>query len=208
MRHPASIRATAAEPPAVGGVCAVKGAERLAVELERRTLHGLVCEYDQALEWVDEDLRRRLRRPLFALRDLKGRWGQWSEVRREIVLSRELVHGYPWGAVREVLRHEMAHQLAGAIDGGRGTPHGEAFRQACRMLRADPAAAANYRRLDADGASRPSRRWTASGSRSANYSPWPTAPTPTKRPVPCARPASSWSATPARVIRAGGRNAT
>ena len=123
----------------------MKNARVLQVELERRILHGLACEYDEALGMLDDGLRARMVRPLFALRDLKGRWGQWVADNREICLSRNLVLKYSWGAVREVLRHEMAHQLAALIDRHDGRPHGEAFREACRRLRADPAATANYR---------------------------------------------------------------
>lgn len=131
----------------------MRESERLDVELERCILRGLACEYDQALEWIDDGLRRRMRRPLFVIADLRGRWGQWSASRREIALSRELVRGYPWGAVREVLRHEMAHQLAGVLDGDGGRPHGEAFHRACHLLRADPAATAGYRKIDDAGPS-------------------------------------------------------
>jgi hypothetical protein len=126
----------------------VTAAARLGAELERRVLYGLGREYDLALGLLDGALRRRMPRPLFALSDLTARWGQWCGRRREIVLSRELVFNYPWGAVREVLRHEMAHQLAECLDGGAGKPHGSAFFRACRLLRADPAAAASYRVLN------------------------------------------------------------
>ena len=126
----------------------MNGASVLQAELERRILHGLACEYDEARGLLDDGLRQRLRRPLFALGDLKGRWGQWVADKREICLSRDLVLKYSWGAVREVLRHEMAHQLAALIDRHNGRPHGEAFREACRRLRADPAATANYRMPD------------------------------------------------------------
>ncbi len=121
--------------------------KRLEAELERRILYGLACEYDLALDLLEASLRSRLPRPLFAVRDLKSRWGQWSGALREIAVSRDLVLHYPWGAVREVLRHEMAHQLAEVLDEGPGAPHGAAFAQACRLLRADPAAAASYRAL-------------------------------------------------------------
>ncbi len=117
-------------------------------ELEKRILKGLGCEYEEALSFLEPPFRDRLARPLLRLGDLKGRWGQWAPERREICLSRELVFNYPWGAVREVLRHEMAHQLAGLISSSDHRPHGEAFREACRRLRADPAATANYRALD------------------------------------------------------------
>jgi hypothetical protein len=120
----------------------------LQCDLEKRILDGLACEYRQALSCLEAPLRRRLAPPLLRICELKGHWGQWVPERREIRLSRRLVTEYPWGAVRDVLRHEMAHQLAGLMDAGDSRPHGAAFRQACRLLRADPAASAAYRPLD------------------------------------------------------------
>ena len=136
--------------------------EPLQADLERRILNGLACEYDASLHFLDGPLRARMVRPLLRLSDLKGRWGQWVPERREICLSRNLAMHYPWGAVREVLRHEMAHQLAGLMAANDHRPHGAAFREACRLLRADPAASANYRALDrrANGpAALPEDRW-------------------------------------------------
>lgn len=44
----------------------------------------------------------------------------------------------------ETLRHEMAHQYVDEVLGGRDdAPHGTAFRNACRLLRVDPAASGN-----------------------------------------------------------------
>jgi hypothetical protein len=55
----------------------------------------------------------------------------------------------------------MAHQLAGIISPDHHRPHGAAFREACRLLRADPAASAGYQVLDplaASAASAPEDR--------------------------------------------------
>ena len=46
---------------------------------------------------------------------MTSRLGQWSPARREICLSRQLVENHPWDEIREVLRHETAHQLADAV---------------------------------------------------------------------------------------------
>jgi hypothetical protein len=107
--------------------------------LERRILQGLVHEWQTAL-WVLEDThKRRMRLPLFSLRDMHTKLGQWSAAKNEISLSRALVLNQPWGAVREVLLHEMAHQMADQVLGANGEPpHGPAFREACRHLRANP----------------------------------------------------------------------
>ena len=118
-------------------------------ELERRLLHGLACEWERSLWVLDPPYRKHFRPPLFSLRDLNGRWGNWSGDRREISLSRRFVLNYSWASVREVLLHETAHQLAEEVLGGRQeTPHGPIFRKACLLLRADPKASGNYQPLD------------------------------------------------------------
>jgi hypothetical protein len=111
------------------------------VELERVIVQGLACEWDQASAALPPLVRRRLQRPLFAIKDFEHRWGTWSRDKQEISLSRELVRDHAWGDVRDVLLHEMAHQVADqALDGLNEPPHGPAFHTACGMLGADPRA--------------------------------------------------------------------
>jgi hypothetical protein len=113
--------------------------------LERRILHGLACEWENALWILPADLRRRMHRPHFRLADMKRLLGSWCRSRREISLSRELVLESPWDSVVEVLLHETAHQLAEEILGSAGqSAHGPAFREACRLLRANPKASGRY----------------------------------------------------------------
>lgn len=117
-------------------------------ELERRILHGLICEWESALLILKPAQRQRIRRPLFAIRDLKAQWGNWSAQNREICLSRQLVHHYSWDSIRDVLLHEMAHQIAQEIfDAPAETAHGPAFKQACQMLRINHCASADYKPL-------------------------------------------------------------
>ncbi len=119
-----------------------------AAAVERRVLIGLIHEWDLAASELEEHLRERLRRPLFRLADTPGRLGQWDAAKREICLNRTLACTHPWDEVRDVLRHEMAHQLAQTLLASDGQPpHGPAFRQACLMLRADPAASTARRPL-------------------------------------------------------------
>ena len=119
-------------------------------DLERRILHGLACEWERSIWVLDLPCRKHLRPPLFSLRDLNGRWADWSGDRREISLSRKFVLNYSWASVREVLLHEMAHQLAEEVLGGRHeTPHGPFFQKACHLLRANPKASGSYQPLDA-----------------------------------------------------------
>jgi hypothetical protein len=117
----------------------------MTLERERRILHGLACEWECARRMLEPSYARRLRRPLFMLDDAVARWGSWSAERCEIRLSRALVYRHPWDAVREVLFHEMAHQLADEVLDTRGeTAHGPLFLKACRLLGADPRASGNF----------------------------------------------------------------
>ncbi len=118
-------------------------------ELERRILHGLVCEWDNALETLNPPDKEKLRKPFFSLRDMKGKWGYWSGERNEICLSRGLVLDHPWDTLCEILLHEMAHQYAEQVLGGHDEPpHGPKFNRACHLLRANPRASGNYKPLD------------------------------------------------------------
>jgi hypothetical protein len=113
--------------------------------LERRILHGLSLEWDIALWHLETAVRARLKKPGFSLRDMGRRLGSWSPDRKEISLNRQFILNYPWAAVREVLHHEMAHQIADEALGGRNeTAHGPLFKNACRCLRIDSAATAAY----------------------------------------------------------------
>ena len=113
-------------------------------ELERRILHGLVCEWKQAVDFLPPAIRCRLTLPAFELRDFEKRWAEWNRERRVMAFSHKLVMNYPWMTVREVLRHEMAHQVADEVLGGADHPHGAPFQEACRLLNADPRAVGDY----------------------------------------------------------------
>jgi hypothetical protein len=118
-------------------------------DLERRILHGLVCEWEEALWVLSSSHRKSMRAPLFSIREMKNRWGYWSGKNREISLSRKLVFDHSWDAVREVLLHEIAHQFAEEVLKGRNDPpHGPQFQRACYLLRANPKASGNYTPLD------------------------------------------------------------
>jgi hypothetical protein len=117
-------------------------------ELERRILHGMSCEWEAALLNLDPAERQFIRRPLFAIKDLKTQWGNWSQAKREISLSRYLVLNYPWDSIRDVLLHEMAHQIAQQMPAALAeTSHGSNFKRACAILGIDPVASRNYKPL-------------------------------------------------------------
>lgn len=114
-------------------------------DFERRILHGLCCEWTTKHSQLKPSESKGFVQPLFAIRDLKSRWGSWSSEKREIALSAELVHKYSWSAAREVLFHEMAHQYAEQVLRARNEPpHGPSFQRACHVLRANPKASAGH----------------------------------------------------------------
>jgi hypothetical protein len=84
--------------------------------------------------------RRRLRRPVFALSE-GARLGAWIGARRTLELSRALVLEQPWGVVREVCKHEMAHQFVDEVLGIQDqSAHGPAFEALCRQHGIDASA--------------------------------------------------------------------
>ena len=116
---------------------------------EQRILHGLSCEWEVALWGIPDGCRKKMRKPLFSLGDMRRRLGEWDPNKREIIISRRLVLDHPWHAVRDVLHHEMAHQLAHEVlDGFRETAHGPAFQKACRLLRIEADATGKYERIE------------------------------------------------------------
>ena len=119
-------------------------------DLERRILHGIAREWELAIAWLPHTLTATLRPPHFALLDMGACWGRWTGGgRREMAFSRDLVLNHSWDAVTDVLRHELAHQLADECLGGAGEPvHGPTFHRACGLLGANPCASAGFVPLD------------------------------------------------------------
>ncbi len=118
---------------------------RVQQELEHRILHGIASEWEAAWRFLEPDQQPLIRKPIFALVDLKSQWGNWSAHKRQITISRQLAHNYPWDSIRDVLLHEMAHQIADEVFGASNQlPHGLAFQRACELLRIHPSASADY----------------------------------------------------------------
>jgi hypothetical protein len=83
-----------------------------------------------------------LRPPVIALANGAHRLGSWHRGHRTISLSRELVFQQPWGVVREVLKHELAHQYVDEVLRIHDeTAHGPAFARVCREHGIDARAA-------------------------------------------------------------------
>lgn len=109
-----------ASEPSAGALNAQLEALTLrAIKAEHRDLNGLL------FSWT-------LSCPSFLLSDSKSRLGQWLPDVKTIELSRELLVAMSWGAVVEVLKHEMAHQYVDEVLGASDqTAHGPAFRRVC-----------------------------------------------------------------------------
>ena len=117
-------------------------------DLEQGILHGIASEWEAARLCLEPDKQSLIRKPIFALADLKSQWGNWSPPKRQITISRRLALNYPWDSIRDVLHHEMAHQIANELFNATAqAPHGSAFRQACKLLRIDSTASSDYRPL-------------------------------------------------------------
>jgi hypothetical protein len=90
-----------------------------AIRAEHRDINGLLFDW-------------RLSVPNFLLCDSKTRLGQWLPAVKTIEISRRLLTEMSWGAVVEVLKHEMAHQYVDEVLGKSDeTAHGPAFRSVC-----------------------------------------------------------------------------
>jgi hypothetical protein len=121
---------------------------RLQEDLERRIVHGIACEWENALWILSPDDRLQMKQPLFSLRTIKSRLGYWSGPKNEITISRTFALNYPWDDVRDVLYHEMAHQyVEQVLKSSEKSPHGSDFIKACHRLRANPKASGRYKPL-------------------------------------------------------------
>jgi hypothetical protein len=86
-------------------------------------------------------LAGKLRRPLFRIGRAASKLGEWCPRNRSITISQQHILAHPWESVLDTLRHEMAHQyLDEVLEIEGASPHGEAFRRACRLLRCEPTA--------------------------------------------------------------------
>ncbi len=80
--------------------------------------------------------------PALALAQTESHLGRWQGSTRTLEISRPLVLQHPWGAVVEVLKHEMAHQYVDEVLKVKDeTAHGNAFREVCKRWGIDASAA-------------------------------------------------------------------
>src|SRR4051812_37493423 len=106
-----------------------RASDRLSTELEVLALRAIRIEHRDLNGLL---FGGRLSAPSFALSDARSRLGQWLSASRTIELSRQLLVDLSWGALVEVLKHEMAHQYVDEVLGARDeSAHGPAFRRVC-----------------------------------------------------------------------------
>jgi hypothetical protein len=80
--------------------------------------------------------------PVLAMTTSSVHLGRWRGATRTLEISRPLVLSHPWGAVVEVLKHEMAHQYTDEVlKVTDETPHGNAFLEVCARRGIDASAA-------------------------------------------------------------------
>lgn len=80
--------------------------------------------------------------PVLALDDASDRLAAWDRRHRTVIVSRRFVATASWVAVREVLKHECAHQFVDEVlQIHDETAHGPTFRRVCEDKGIDPRAA-------------------------------------------------------------------
>jgi hypothetical protein len=114
-------------------------AEDLPIQLERMLVRELVLEWRRINIGYFKDA---LTAPVLAMTLSRVQLGRWHGATRTLEISRPLVLSHPWGAVVEVLKHEMAHQYVDEVlKVNDETAHGRAFREICTRWGIDATAA-------------------------------------------------------------------
>lgn len=125
---------------------------KITEKLERGIIEKLNYEWKSIhrdLVIRNKNLAERIILPVIVLTEMKACLGQWVEKYMEIRLSRKLVLNGRWDSVCEVLRHEMAHQLAATFpEYKKQPPHGKIFIECCKAVNANPKASGSYATLE------------------------------------------------------------
>jgi len=113
----------------------LKGLKHMEHEnLSRIWLLRLVKEYENILYWYRI---KGLSPANLRLGEGTSTLGTWNAESRTISISRNMIAFAPWEVVCQILRHEMAHQIADERLGG-DDGHGPQFSKACHMIWVEP----------------------------------------------------------------------
>ena len=103
---------------------------KLTIDLQRATLHALRQSYAEINATF---FKGQLRAPTLTLTASRQTLGRWRRPDRTLEVSWELLAQQSWGAMVEVLKHEMAHQYVDEVlRRHQETAHGSAFRAVCQ----------------------------------------------------------------------------
>lgn len=78
--------------------------------------------------------KSKLKPPLVTIVEHTSFWGRWDPLLRCIEISEQLILTHGWDTVRNVLKHEMAHQVVSEVFGHDDATHGKSFQKACDLL--------------------------------------------------------------------------
>jgi hypothetical protein len=101
---------------------------------DRIWLVRLVKEYDSVVYSYN---LKRLRPANIRLSEGSSTLGSWARDSRTIAISKFVLRDAPWEIVAQILRHEMAHQIADELLGG-DPGHGPNFQKGCQMIWVEP----------------------------------------------------------------------
>lgn len=108
-----------------------------AVTLDRLLLAQIAKDWRELNGYLFKGL---MTAPIFLLLDSESALGRWTSSNRTLALARRLIEDQPWGVVKEVLKHEMAHQYCDEVMRAAGEgPHGPTFKKVCAALGIDGA---------------------------------------------------------------------
>ena len=104
---------------------------------------ALLVELQANWKWVNQTLFSGvLRPPALTLHDGQAHLARWHNVTRTLSFSRGWVSTANWGAVIEVLKHEMAHQYTFEVcKVTHEVAHGPTFQEVCKRFNIDGRAA-------------------------------------------------------------------
>lgn len=90
-------------------------------------------ELAKTYDMINWTYKLKLVRPQFQVVDVTSFWGQWNPSDRKIKIALRLIQNHSWDVVKNILKHEMAHQMDSEVFNGVGD-HGNSFKRACNQM--------------------------------------------------------------------------